>query len=155
MTHFMSPSSYSRLIETTIKVKRLEKNAIIPTKPNNDDAGWDLYAIISRSLAPNQRVVYRTGISLEIPEGIVGLVWPRSGLSVKHGIDVLAGVIDSGYRGEIQVCLLNTSDIWVEIQEGERIAQILFQEIPKIKLEEVTLLANSDRGENGFGSSGK
>ena len=151
----MSPSSYSRLIETTIKVKRLEKNAIIPTKPNNDDAGWDLYAIISRSLAPNQRVVYRTGISLEIPEGIVGLVWPRSGLSVKHGIDVLAGVIDSGYRGEIQVCLLNTSDIWVEIQEGERIAQILFQEIPKIKLEEVTLLANSDRGENGFGSSGK
>lgn len=145
----------ARFAGKTIKVKRLEDKAIIPTKPNADDAGWDLYSITSRNLAPKQRVVYRTGISLEIPDGIVGLIWPRSGLSVKHGLDVLAGVVDSGYRGEIQVCLLNTSNMWIEIKEGERIAQILFQEIPKIQLEEVTLLTSSDRGENGFGSSGK
>jgi dUTP pyrophosphatase len=94
-------------------------------------------------------------VSFEIPEGYVGLVWPRSGLSVKRGIDVLAGVIDSGYRGEVRVCLYNTSHDWLEVKEGDRIAQILFQEVPQFQLQEVDILQNSDRGEGGFGSSGK
>jgi dUTP pyrophosphatase len=100
-------------------------------------------------------VTYRTGLSFEIPEGYVGLVWPRSGLSIKEGVDVLAGVVDSGYRGEVMVCLLNTGVRYVKIKEGDRIAQILFQEVPEFQLQEVEILQNSDRGEGGFGSSGK
>ena len=148
--------SYERFAGKTINVKRLEPNAKIPTRANLSDAGWDLYCLTGRSLAPRQRATYKTGIALQIPEGYVGLVWPRSGLSVKSGVDVLAGVIDSGYRGEVQVCLLNTSDKdWVEIKEGDRIAQILFQEVPEFQLQEVDVLQNSDRGQGGFGSSGK
>ena len=148
--------SYERFAGKTINVKKIESNATIPTRANQLDAGWDLYSLTNRSLAPQQRAMYRTGIALQIPEGFVGLVWPRSGLSVKSGIDVLAGVIDSGYRGEIQVCLLNTSDQdWVEIKEGDRIAQILFQEVPEFQLQEVDVLQNSDRGQGGFGRSGK
>jgi dUTP pyrophosphatase len=144
----------ARFAGKTIKVKKLDNKAIIPTRTNDTDAGWDLYAITDRNLQPQQRVTYRTGISLEIPDGMVGLIWPRSGLSVNHGSDILAGVVDSGYRGEIQVCLLNCGHKRIDIKRGDRIAQILFQEIPNIQLEEVTLLTNSDRGENGFGSSG-
>ncbi len=145
----------ARFSGLTIKVKKTEGNAIIPTRANQSDAGWDLYCCHSRNLAPNQRALYRTGVSFEIPEGYVGLVWPRSGLSVKRGIDVLAGVIDSGYRGEVRVCLYNTSHDWLEVKEGDRIAQILFQEVPQFQLQEVDTLQNSDRGEGGFGSSGK
>jgi dUTP pyrophosphatase len=139
----------------TVKVKKLEPKAIMPTRANQSDAGWDLYSVATRSLAPNQRVTYRTGLSFEIPEGYVGLVWPRSGLSIKEGIDVLAGVVDSGYRGEVMVCLLNTGVRHVEIKEGDRIAQILFQEVPEFQLQKVEILQNSDRGASGFGSSGK
>ena len=145
----------ARFAEKTIKVKKTEDKAIVPTRSNNDDAGWDLYSITTRNIAPSQRVTIRTGISLEIPEEHVGLIWPRSGLSVKNGIDVLAGVVDAGYRGEIKVCLLNTSNEWLDIKEGDRIAQILFQEVPHFQLQEVDILQNSDRGEGGFGSSGK
>ena len=79
----------------TIKVKKIEEQAIVPTRSNSDDAGCDLYSITTRPIAPSQRVTIRTGISLEIPEEHVGLIWPRSGMSVKNGIDVLAGVVDS------------------------------------------------------------
>ena len=147
--------SYARFAGNTIKVKKTEERAIIPTRSNSDDAGWDLYSITTRPIAPSQRVTIRTGISLEIPEEHVGLIWPRSGMSVKNGIDVLAGVVDSGYRGEIKVCLLNTSREWMDIKEGDRIAQILFQEVPHFKLQEVEILQNSDRGQGGFGSTGK
>lgn len=145
----------ARFAGKTIKVKKLEPKAIIPTRANQSDAGWDLYSVASRNMAPNQRVIYRTGLSFEIPEGYVGLVWPRSGLATKEGVDVLAGVVDSGYRGEVMVCLLNTGVRYVEIKEGDRIAQILFQEVPHFQLQEVETLQNSDRGEGGFGSTGK
>ena len=147
--------SYARFAGNTIKVKKIEEQAIIPTRSNSDDAGWDLYSITTRPIAPSQRVTIRTGISLQIPEEYVGLIWPRSGMSVKNGIDVLAGVVDSGYRGEIKVCLLNTSREWMDIKEGDRIAQILFQQVPHFQLQEVDILQNSDRGEGGFGSTGK
>ena len=147
--------SYARFAGNTIKVKKIEEQAIVPTRSNSDDAGWDLYSITTRPIAPSQRVTIRTGISLQIPEEYVGLIWPRSGMSVKNGIDVLAGVVDSGYRGEIKVCLLNTSREWMDIKEGDRIAQILFQQVPHFQLQEVDILQNSDRGEGGFGSTGK
>ena len=147
--------SYGRFAGETINVKRLDPKAIIPTRANDTDAGWDLYATKQRFLGPNQRATFSTGICLEVPQGFVGLIWPRSGLSVKKGIDVLAGVVDSGYRGEVKVCLLNTGHEWLEVEEGDRIAQILFQEVPEFQLLEVDTVQNSDRGAGGFGSSGK
>ena len=95
------------------------------------------------------------GVRLEIPKGYVGLIWPRSGLAVNEGIDVFAGVIDSGYRGVIKVCLYNSSSEGVEIKKDDRIAQILFQEIPAFELEEINDLSDSERKEGGFGSTGK
>ncbi|NDC96490.1 dUTP diphosphatase, partial [bacterium] len=104
-----------------VNVKLLEEFATIPTRANENDAGWDLYSIIDTVIPPKQRKTVKTGIALEMPEHMAGLIWPRSGLSVKQGIDVLAGVIDSGYRGEIMVCLYNTSDDNVSINRGDRI----------------------------------
>jgi len=138
----------------SVNVKLLEKNAIIPTKANANDAGWDLYSTVDIVIPSKQRNTVKTGIALEIPEHMAGLIWPRSGLSVKKGIDVLAGVIDSGYRGEIMVCLYNTSDEHVSINRGDRIAQIIFQEVPCVMMLHQEGLGSSQRGDNGFGSSG-
>ena len=137
-----------------VKVQLLNSNGIIPTKTNDNDAGFDLYSSIDTIIPSKQRKTVSTGIAIQMPEHFAGLIWPRSGLSVKKGIDVLAGVIDSGYRGEIMVCLYNTSDENVSINAGDRIAQIIFQEVPRVKLEVHSTLGSSQRGENGFGSSG-
>lgn len=139
----------------TVNVQLLEDGAKVPTKANDSDAGWDLYSTIDTIIPPKQRKTVKTGIALEMPENMAGLVWPRSGLSVKQGIDVLAGVIDSGYRGEIMVCLYNTSDENVSINHGDRIAQIIFQEVPRVVILHQERLGSSQRGDNGFGSSGK
>jgi dUTP pyrophosphatase len=139
---------------TNINVKLLDVTATIPTKANSSDAGWDLYSTIDIVIPSKQRNTVKTGIALEIPENMAGLIWPRSGLSVKKGIDVLAGVIDSGYRGEIMVCLYNTSDEHVSINRGDRIAQIIFQEVPCVMMLHQEGLGSSQRGDNGFGSSG-
>jgi dUTP pyrophosphatase len=142
-----------------LKVKRLCENAILPTKTNNSDAGYDLYASEDVKIFAGNRKIVKTGIALEIPVGYAGLIWPRSGLSVKYGLDVLAGVIDAGYRGEIMVCLLNTEtpigDEGLDIKAGDRIAQILFQPVPHFDLVEIGELTESQRGVDGFGSSGK
>ena len=137
-----------------VLVKRLDESATIPTKAYEHDAGWDLYASESINIVPNKRRTISTGLSLEIPEGYVGLIWPRSGLAVKNGIDVFAGVIDSGYRGEIKVCLYNSSDWNVDFKAGERIAQIIIQKLEYVEMLEVERLQDSNRGESGFGSSG-
>jgi dUTP pyrophosphatase len=138
----------------TVNVKLLGTDANIPTKANASDAGWDLYSTVDIVIPSKQRNTVKTGIALEIPENMAGLIWPRSGLSVKKGIDVLAGVIDSGYRGEIMVCLYNTSDDDVLINRGDRIAQIIFQEVPCVMMFHQEGLGSSQRGENGFGSTG-
>jgi dUTP pyrophosphatase len=133
----------------------LTETAQMPTKANKTDAGFDLYADEDKFIFGNKRTTIKTGISLEMPDNLAGLIWPRSGLSVKKGIDVLAGVIDAGYRGEIMVCLYNTSDEDVEIKRGDRIAQMIFQEVPVISLQLREELGSSQRGSNGFGSTGK
>lgn len=144
----------------TIKVKILSRHANTPTRSNESDAGWDLYSIEDTIIYEGGRKTIQTGISIQIPDGFVGLIWPRSGLSVVKGIDVLAGVIDSGYRGEIMVCLQNTNAPQaggfndVEIKKGDRIAQILFQQVPNMKMVVVNELSESDRGEDGIGSTG-
>ena len=137
-----------------IKVKKLSTLATIPTKANKSDAGWDLYASEDAIIDPSKTELISTDISFAIPEGYVGLIWDRSGMAAKRGLHRFAGVIDSGYRGEIKVCLWNSSDKYCVINAGERIAQILFQEAPSFTMVEVNSLEDTDRGTGGFGSSG-
>lgn len=138
-----------------IKVQRLSSSSRMPTKPNQTDAGWDLYASDDAVLEPGDRELIGTDVAMAIPEGYVGLIWDRSGLAAKKGIHRFAGVIDSGYRGELKVCLWNSSsqEFYI-INKGDRIAQILFQPVPHFALIEVGDLESSDRGSGGFGSSG-
>jgi dUTP pyrophosphatase len=137
-----------------VSYKLLTKTAQMPFKSHRFDAGFDLIADESVWVFAKERQTIKTGISFDMPDNMAGLIWPRSGLAVKKGIDVLAGVIDSGYRGEIMVCLYNTSDVDVEIKRGDRIAQIIFQEVPVISLMLREELETSQRGSNGFGSTG-
>ena len=132
----------------------MSDDAIIPTRAYEYDAGWDLYCVEKLYIIPSRRRVVPTNIAISIPEGYVGLIWPRSGLAAKNGIDVFAGVIDSGYRGEIKVCLYNSSQINFEINKGDRIAQIIFHKLPQTEMLEVDSLDDSIRGDSGFGSSG-
>ena len=138
-----------------IKVQRLNSGAIIPTKANLSDAGWDLYAAEDAIIDPSARELISTGVAIAVPEGFVGLIWDRSSMAAKRGVHRFAGVIDSGYRGEIKVCLWNASDRYCVVNRGERIAQILFQQVPPFTLTEVFSLDDTDRGRGGFGSSGK
>lgn len=138
-----------------VKIKKIFDDAKCPTKTHESDAGWDLYSVENCLINSGCRAIIRTGISMAIPDGYAGLIWPRSGLSVKKGVDVLAGVIDATYRGEIMVCLLNTDkDFDVRISKGDRIAQILFQPIQDVIMTKVNDLDQTDRNEGGFGSSG-
>ena len=139
----------------TVKVKRIDGNAKLPNKANKGDAGLDFYTIEHVIIKPGERKMIRTGIKMQIPEGYVGLIKPRSGLAVKNGIDVLAGVIDAPYRGEIMICLLNTDKEHSKtFLIGDKIAQMTIQVVPDIEMVEVDELDESDRGEKGFGSSG-
>lgn len=138
----------------SIKIQLISPYAKIPTKANPNDAGYDLYSSWDATIAPGDRILIPTGIAIQMPKkNIVGLIWPRSGLAVKNGIDVLAGVIDSDYTGEIKVCLLNTSSSMISIPYGTKIAQIIFQEYLHFDFEEVKSLERTVRGDKGFGSS--
>jgi dUTP pyrophosphatase len=139
---------------SVLKYKKLDPRAKTPAKANLSDAGYDLCSLEQVVIRPGRRLVISTGIAVEMPrENMVGLIWPRSGLSTRLGIDVLAGVIDSGYTGEIKVCLLNTSEDPVLLEAGSKIAQIIFQEHLTFDFQEVESLSSTDRGEKGFGSS--
>ena len=141
----------------TLKVRRLAARATLPTRAYPGDAGLDLYALEAGVIAPGERASVRTGIAVEIPDGEAGLVLPRSGLAARHGIALgnAPGLIDSGYRGEIRVLLLNTDpSAPFEIGSGDRIAQLLLVKVQTPAVEEVEELAVSERGAGGFGSSG-
>ena len=118
-------------------------------------AGADLRARESVVLAPGGRAAVATGVHVEIPAGHVGLVWPRSGLAVRHGIDTLAGVIDSDYRGEVRVVLVNHGDAAFRIEPGDRIGQLLVQKVERASFSRAGSLAATSRGEGGFGSTGR
>ena len=141
----------------TVSVKKLDVDAHIPTKAHDDDAGWDLYSNENTVIYPGEKAVIKTGIVLAIPRGYYGRIAPRSGLAVKNGIDVLAGVVDAGYRNEIGVVLINHhTDNQFAITKGDRIAQIIFERVDPFNLEEVLeFFNNTHRGMGGFGSSGK
>jgi dUTP pyrophosphatase len=140
-----------------LPVRRLDRRAVLPTRAHDGDAGVDLYALEDSSLAPGQRASIPTGIAVEIPHGHAGLVLPRSGLALRHGIALVnaPGLIDAGYRGEVRVLLLNTDRSQpFQVSAGDRIAQLLVvrAEVPAVV--EAEELSTSERGAGGFGSSG-
>lgn len=137
---------------------RLSEGAALPSRANPGDAGLDLYASEAAHLGPGERWSVGTGIAVEIPDGHAGLVLPRSGLAREHGIALVnsPGLIDSGYRGEVRVLLLNTDPAEVfRLKPGDRIGQLLVVPIATTEPVEVSELAASARGEGGFGSSGR
>ena len=127
----------------------------IPQYAHAGDAGADITASEKIAIPPRERTLVSTGVRLEIPEGYVGLIWPRSGLAVKKGIDCGAGVIDSHYRGEVKVLLFNHSDNEFQIEPGDRIAQILIQKVERVEFHLVEKLNETARSDAGFGSTGK
>lgn len=138
-----------------IRIKKIDPEAKIPSRANPTDAGADLCSAENLIITPQSRALVSTGISLQIPDGYYGRVAPRSGLAVKNGIDVLAGVIDSGYRGVVGVVLYNTDkEKSFEVKKGDRIAQIIFEQHWNFSFKETDNLIDSERSINGFGSSG-
>ena len=155
-----------------IKYSRLSPEGKEPFRANTSDAGYDLFSTDYVTLEPFQRKLISTGINVEIPEGFYGRVAPRSGLACKKGIDVMAGVIDSGYRGEVKVLLINLnfegynlkpntfetmfgSANKIEIKPGDRIAQLIIEKCHSVEWKPMETLEESQRGEQGFGSSGQ
>ncbi len=151
-----------------IKIKKLSPQGKIPTK-RVEDAGYDLYAADRVSILPGQRMLIKTDIALEIPDGYYGHICPRSGLALKHGIQVMAGIIDPSYRNNIGVVLYNSCIVGTNINQlnsltkdpntfeiniGDRIAQIIFKQYHEFEFEEGEL-SESSRGMGGFGSTGK
>lgn len=137
-----------------LKIKKLHPDAKIPTYAHPGDAGMDVFALKDLTLLPGERGLVKTGISFECEEGYVLLVWDKSGISTKHGITTLAGVIDAGYRGEIQIGVINLGQETYTFEKGNKVAQILVQSIVNPEIEEVEDISDSPRGTGGFGSTG-
>lgn len=138
-----------------IKFSKTHPNAILPQRATPFSAGLDLAVIQSVRIDPHQRVACRTGLSVEIPPGFYGRIAPRSGLATKFGIDVLAGVVDSDYRGEVMCLLINHGETVVVFEAGDRIAQLIVERISSTSSEWTEALSDTERAEGGFGSSGR
>ena len=140
-----------------VHIRRLRAEAVVPERAYPGDAGLDLVACEACLVGPGERAIVPTGIAVAIPEGYAGFVQPRSGLARRHGISIVntPGLVDSGYRGELQVTLLNTDrERPFAVQPGMRIAQLVVVPVPEVELLEVEELPESTRGVAGFGSSG-
>jgi len=139
-----------------VAIRRVRREAVLPSQAYDGDAGLDLSACESVTIAPGARAIVPTGIAVEIPDGYAGFVQPRSGLASRHGIGIVnsPGLIDPGYRGEIRVVLLNTdrTEAFV-VEHGMRIAQLVVLPVAAVRLVEVDKLEASERGARGFGSS--
>ena len=136
-----------------LKIKRIHPSAKLPSYGHAGDAGMDLFACLDLTLAPGEVQAVPTGIQMAIPPGHVGLVWDKSGISLK-GVHRLAGVVDAGYRGEVKVVMINLGPAPYEIKAGMKIAQMLIQPVAEAAIEEAADLDGTSRGEGGFGSTG-
>lgn len=136
------------------KVKKFYSDVILPSYSHEADAAFDVYSHEDKTLAPNERHVFKLGFAAEFDPGFVCHVWDRSGLAAKNGLTTLAGVIDANYRHEYGVVMLNTSYDPVEIKKGDRIAQMIIQKIEHVDIVESAELSSSERV-GGFGSTGK
>lgn len=137
-----------------IKIQKIEEDAVVPSYAKAGDAGLNLYSAEDLVLKGSERQAIKTGIKMEIPDGYVGLIWDRSGLAVNNGIKTMAGVIDCGYRGEVKVVLMNLSKEDFEIKKGYKIAQMIIQKFESPEIEIADSLSDTERGDNGFGSTG-
>lgn len=151
----------TELSSQPLRLVRLDKELPLPRRAHPSDAGIDLYSAESVTITPGQRVLVGTGIAIGLPVGTVGLIHPRSGLALKHGLSIVntPGTIDADYRGEIKVCLINLDQSEsVHIERGDRVAQLLIQEVSLCDVEEVsevTDLGETQRGAGGYGSTGR
>jgi len=137
-----------------MQIQRVTKEVDMPSYAHDGDAAFDLRAAEEGVLKPGEKKVFKTGLKMAIPLGHVGLIWDRSGLAAKNGVHVLAGVVDSGYRGEVGVVLKNLGEEDIEVTLNMRIAQMLIQPVVSANLEETEDLEATARGEGGFGSTG-
>lgn len=144
------------MIQTNgIRVSKMDERAIVPRRATDGAAGFDLHAVEATVVPARGRALVPVGLAFEIPRGMYGRIAPRSGLALRHGIDVGAGVVDSDYRGAVGVVLFNHGDAPVDLAQGERVAQIIFTPCPPIELEETSAIgATTARGSGGFGSTG-
>lgn len=138
-----------------IKIKKLHKDAKLPTHGHPNDAGMDFYTIEDVYFPAFGQVQVNTGIAIEIPEGHVGLIWDKSSISFKHGLKVMGGVIDSSYRGEIVMSMKNLSDKDFTLEQGHKVAQMIIQKFEYCDIVEVDKLSETVRGEGREGSTGK
>jgi dUTP pyrophosphatase len=141
-------------VAKTLSFKKLDERAVLPTRGSVAAAGLDLYSIEELRLEPGQRAIARTGLSVAIPEGYYGRVAPRSGLATKQGLDVLAGVIDADYRGEIGCLLHNTGSEAIELPGQSKICQLIIEKIITPTAQWAADLSDTERGSGGFGSTG-
>ncbi len=140
-----------------INIQMLDQNTEPPSYAHYGDAGLDLRSTVDLEILPGDRALVPCGFAIEIPDGYAGYVIPRSGLAIKHGVSIVnaPGLIDSGYRGEIKVILINTDkDKAFVVKRGDRIAQLMIVSYPSVQLNVVEALSDSSRGSGGFGSSG-
>ncbi len=145
-------------LEVDVLITRLDPEIALPSYAHPGDAGLDLVTTVAATLAPGERALLPTGIAIALPDGWAAFVHPRSGLAVRYGVSLVnaPGTIDAGYRGEISVSVINLdSAVPVEFARGDRIAQLVFQQVGHARLHEVSQLPGSDRGEGGFGSTGR
>jgi dUTP pyrophosphatase len=141
------------IMEKILRVHRISENAKLPTYGHPGDAGLDLFSSVEYQLKAGEVYPVPTGIKIAVPDGFVGLVWDKSGISLK-GVHRLAGVIDSGYRGEVKVVLINLGREPFSISRGMKVAQLLIQPVVTVKVVDTEDLEDTSRGENGFGSTG-
>ena len=142
----------------SVLIKRLDEGVPLPTYAKGGDAGADLVTRIDITLAPGERMLAPTGISLALPDGYAAFVHPRSGLAIKHGVSMVntPGTVDAGFRGELQVILINHDPKEsVSFKRGDRIAQLVIQKVERANFVEVSELPGSGRGTDGFGSTGR
>jgi dUTP pyrophosphatase len=138
----------------SLGVKKLTYDSIIPTRGSDGAVGYDLYSNMSCVIRASERGLVSTGITIVLPPGVYGRVAPRSGLAVKHGIQVGAGVIDPDYTGEVKVILFNHGDKDFEVKKGDRIAQLVLEKCETPPIKEINIVEDTDRGSGGFGSTG-
>jgi dUTP pyrophosphatase len=136
-------------------IKKIHPEAKLPTYAHATDAGMDLYAVVDTVIPARERVLVPTGIAMAIPDGYVGLVWDKSGISYKAGLKVIGGVADAGYRGEIFVGIMNTTDDEYTFVAGDKVAQMLIQKVEHLMIREVDELDDTSRGTGAFGSTGR
>jgi len=137
-----------------LKVKKMNPEAKLPSYGHEGDAGLDLFSVVDMVLEKGAVAAVPTGIQMAIPEGYAGLIWDKSGVSLK-GVHRLAGVVDSGYRGEVKVVMVNLGDDPFKVEKGMKIAQMLIQPVAGVVVREVEALGETRRGKGGFGSTGR